>query len=74
MPTRDEAAAVNEIKALAHQFIRLIRSASSRDNALTALAMALGEETPPGTSIDKTLNTINGVARATAWTHHGTTE
>lgn len=74
MPTHDETAAVNEIRGLTLQFIRLIRAASCRDNALTALAMALGEETAPPASIDKTLNTINGVARATAWTHHGTTE
>lgn len=61
-----------EIFVLSERITALLRIAREKPHAFQAIGMAIGNMSTPDFSIDKTLNLISGVARATAWTRHGT--
>lgn len=69
--TRDETAAA-EIYVLSERITSLLQIAREKPHAFQAIGMAIGNLSTKDISIDKTLNLISGVARATAWTRHGT--
>lgn len=69
-----EEIAASEIFVLSERLTSLLKMARNKDHAFQAVALAVGNLSTRDTSIDKTLKLICGVARATAWTKHGTDE
>lgn len=71
--TKNEIAAA-EIFVLSERLTSLLRMAQAKEHAFQAIGMAIGNLATRDISIDKSLKLISGVARATAWTKHGTDE